>query len=30
MGTMGSYPRIKQPGHKADNSPPISAEVRNG
>jgi hypothetical protein len=28
MGTRGSFPGIKRPGHEADNSPPSSAKVK--
>jgi hypothetical protein len=29
MGTRVSFPGVKQPGHKADHSPPFGAEVTN-
>jgi hypothetical protein len=29
MGVRGSLPGVKQPGRKADHSPPTNAEVKN-
>jgi hypothetical protein len=29
MGTRGSFPGVKQPGHEADHLSPSSAEVKN-
>jgi hypothetical protein len=29
MGTRGSFPGVKWPGHEADHSPPSSAKVKN-
>jgi len=28
VGTRGSFPGVKQPGHEADHSPPTSAKVK--
>jgi hypothetical protein len=28
MGTRGSFPGVKRPGHKADHSPPSSADAK--
>jgi hypothetical protein len=29
MGTMGSFPGDKRPGHQTDHSPPSCAEIKN-
>jgi hypothetical protein len=29
LGTGGSFPVVKQPGHVADHSPPSSAKAKN-
>jgi hypothetical protein len=30
MGTGGSFPMVKRPGHEADRSPLLSAKIKNG